>query len=217
MALHPTFPSSPYAPLLPELRWFPADETLRATAYEKLLPPLVAKIRKEVFAWRSKGYAGASETSKALLRWWFETEHLTENADGSLSTFRYYFAQREAVETVIWLYDVKHARDKFDLLRFASRLEVGETIQILVEINNPVTRIAVTLVTDDYKMIGWAPRYLVSDIINCVPNAPDVSATIARVNDDAAPLNQRFLIDYRGKTMEGMQPMSTPDFKPLLD
>jgi len=26
MALHPTFPSSPYAPLLPELRWFPADE-----------------------------------------------------------------------------------------------------------------------------------------------------------------------------------------------
>ena len=37
----------------------------------------------------------------ALLRHWFETDHLTENADGSLSTFRYYFAQREAVETVI--------------------------------------------------------------------------------------------------------------------
>ena len=49
---------------------------------------------------------------------WFETEHLTENADGSLSTFNYYFAQREAVETVIWLYEVKEARDKFDLMRF---------------------------------------------------------------------------------------------------
>jgi type III restriction enzyme len=56
MALHPQFPTSPYAPLLPEQRWFPADETLRATAYEKLLPPLVAKIRAEVCAWRSKGY-----------------------------------------------------------------------------------------------------------------------------------------------------------------
>ena len=53
-----------------------------------------------------------------LLKWWFETEHLLEEADGSLSPFRYYFAQREAVETVIWLYDVRGARDKFDLLRF---------------------------------------------------------------------------------------------------
>ena len=52
------------------------------------------------------------------MRWWFETEHLLENADGSLSPFRYYFAQREAVETLIWLYDVRRARDKCDLLRF---------------------------------------------------------------------------------------------------
>lgn len=118
MALHPEFPDSPYAPLIPEQRWFPADETLRGTAYEKLLPPLVAKIRQEVYRWRNKGYAGASATSIALLLWWFDTEHLLENADGSLSSFQYYFAQREAVETAIWLYDVKRARDKFDLLRF---------------------------------------------------------------------------------------------------
>ena len=118
MSLHPQFPSSPYAPLLPEQRWFPADEALRSTAYEKLLPPLVAKVRQEVFEWRNKRYRGASSTSFALLRHWFETEHLTENADGSLSTFRYYYAQREAVETVIWLYEVRKARDKYDLLRF---------------------------------------------------------------------------------------------------
>ena len=105
MALHPNFPTSPYAPLIPEQRWFPADEAMRATAYEKLLPPLVANVRKEVYAWRNKGYPGASATSVALLRHWFETGHLTENADGSLSTFRYYFAQREAVETVIWLHE----------------------------------------------------------------------------------------------------------------
>lgn len=118
MSLHPAFPTSPYAPLIPEQRWFPADEALRATSYDKLLPPLVANVRQAVFAWRNKGYPGASPTSVALLRWWFETDHLLENADGSLSPFQYYFAQREAVETVIWLHDVKHARDKFDLLRF---------------------------------------------------------------------------------------------------
>ncbi len=67
MALHPLFPSSPYDPLPPEHRWFPADETLRETAYEKLLPPLVANIRKEIHAWRTSGYEGASGTTKALL------------------------------------------------------------------------------------------------------------------------------------------------------
>ena len=118
MSLHPEFPRSPYAPLIPSQRWFPADETLRSTAYEKLLPPLVAKIREEVHAWRQSGYRGATATSASLLHWWFDTDHLLEEADGSLSPFRYYFAQREAVETLIWLHDVKQARDKFDLMRF---------------------------------------------------------------------------------------------------
>ena len=118
MALHKDFPRSPYEVLPPELRWFPAAEEMRATAYEKLLPPLVAKVREDVKAWRDSGYVGASATSRALLTWWFDTDHLIEQADGSQSQFRYYFAQREAVETVIWLYDVRGARDKFDLMRF---------------------------------------------------------------------------------------------------
>jgi len=120
MSLHPEFPVSPYDPLIPVHRWFPADEALRESRYEKLLPPLVAKIREEVHDWRSGGYLGASPTTKALLLHWFETGHLIENADGSLSPFRYYYAQREAVETAIWLHEVRRARDKFDLLRFDS-------------------------------------------------------------------------------------------------
>ena len=118
MALHPEFPLSPYAIPRPDQRWFPAAEDLRSTAYEKLLPPLVAKIREEVSEWRAAGYPGASATSRALLRWWFETKHLVEQADGSLLPFEYYFSQREAVETVIWLHDVRRVRDKFDLMRF---------------------------------------------------------------------------------------------------
>jgi type III restriction enzyme len=118
MALHKDFPSSPYAELQPEMRWFPAAEELRATAYEKLLPPLVANIRREVKEWRDAGYTGASATSRALLGWWFKTDHLIEQADGTRNQFRYYFAQREAVETVIWLYDARGVRDKHDLMRF---------------------------------------------------------------------------------------------------
>jgi type III restriction enzyme len=120
VALHRDFPLSPYEVLAPDLRWFPADEELRTTAYRKLLPPLVALIRESVALWRDADYAGASPTSRALLEWWFKTGHLTEQADGSLTQFRYYFAQREAVETVIWLYDVRNVRDKHDLMRYDS-------------------------------------------------------------------------------------------------
>ena len=120
MALHPSFPKSPYDIPRPDQRWFPADETLRGSAYEKLLPPLVAQIREQVSQWRDDGYPGASPTSRALLHWWFATPHVVEQADGSELPFRYYFAQREAVETVIWLHDVRQARDKHDLMRFDS-------------------------------------------------------------------------------------------------
>lgn len=120
MALHPDFPSSPHAVPEAATRWFPGSEALRDTAYEELLPPLVAKIRERVSEWRANGYTGASETSKALLDWWFGREHMLEQADGTLAPFRYYFAQREAVETVVWLHDVQQVRDKFDLMRFDS-------------------------------------------------------------------------------------------------
>jgi type III restriction enzyme len=120
MALHKNFPTSPYEILDPAIRWFPADENLREQGYEKLLPPLVAELRKKVKGWRLSGYEGASETSKALLKWWFLKDHPTELASGEIFLFRYYFAQREAVETIIWLYEVAKARDKYDLIRFDS-------------------------------------------------------------------------------------------------
>lgn len=37
-----------------------------------------------------------------------------------MEKFQYYFAQREAVETIIYLYDVVSVKDKYDLLRFDS-------------------------------------------------------------------------------------------------
>jgi len=118
MALHPDFPDSPHAILDPAIRWFPADEALRASSFEKLLPPLVPELRKQVKAWRDSGYTGATETSRSLLAWWFKTPHLLPKADGTMVEFQYYFAQREALETIIYLYDVVGVKDKYDLMRF---------------------------------------------------------------------------------------------------
>ena len=120
MALHPDFPASPHSILDPAIRWFPADEALRDTGMDKLMPPLVAQLRKKVKEFRDSGYVGACDTSKSLLNWWFKEPHLLPQADGSMAEFQYFFAQREALETIIYLYDVVGVKDKFDLMRFDS-------------------------------------------------------------------------------------------------
>ena len=120
MAVHPDFPKSPHDILDPDKRWFPADEALRETTMDKLLPPLVPELRKQVKAWRDRSYAGATDTSRSLLNWWFDTPHLLEQPDGAMAPFQYYFAQREALETIIYLYDVAGVKDKYDLMRFDS-------------------------------------------------------------------------------------------------
>ena len=118
MALHPNFPQSPHAIIDPSVRWVPAGDTLDNTSMDKLMPPLVALLRRKVKTFRDSGYVGACETSKSLLNWWFEERHLLPRADGSMAEFQYYFSQREALETIIYLHDVVGVKDKFDLMRF---------------------------------------------------------------------------------------------------
>ena len=118
MAIHKNFPFSPYDILEPEIRWFPAHESLLNQGGNKLIPPLVAKLRREVKKFRDSGYVGASSTSRSLLNWWFLHQHYKQLADGTMNEFQYYFAQREAVETIVYLYEVVGILDKYDMMRF---------------------------------------------------------------------------------------------------
>lgn len=120
MALGKGFPESPHAIIDPKVRWFPADESLRESSMDKLMPPLVPELRRKVKEFRDGGYVGAADTSRSLLNWWFNTPHLLPKSDGTMAEFEYYFAQREALETIIYLYDVVGVKDKHDLMRFDS-------------------------------------------------------------------------------------------------
>ncbi len=119
MGLDPRFPKNPHVVLDPDIRWVPGEDVL-PTLRGHLIPPLVDRIRREVKAWRDSGYEGASETTRSLLRHWFGTDHAMPGADCATHTFRYFFAQREAVETTVWLYEVKQARDPYALIQFDS-------------------------------------------------------------------------------------------------
>jgi type III restriction enzyme len=74
--------------------------------------PLVDAIRSEVRSWREAGYSNVSDTTRRLLQFWFEEDHVMGK-----EKFRYYFAQREAIETLIYLYEVKKVRNMYDLIK----------------------------------------------------------------------------------------------------
>jgi hypothetical protein len=99
----------------------------------------------------------------------------------------------------------------------ALKLQVEEKLRVFVEMNNPATGLAIALQTEDYQMIGWAPRYLVEDMICCIPKASELSVRVVHLNTVSAPVNQRILVEYSGCAPQGQQPMSTPDFLPLPD
>jgi len=120
MALSTDFPRDPHEVIAPHLRWYPGDSSLAPDQAAALVPPLVAQIRNQVHEWRLADYPGISSTSRSLLHHWFKEVHLLPQMDGSVAEFRYFFAQREAVETAIWLFENQQALDSYSLMRYDS-------------------------------------------------------------------------------------------------
>lgn len=97
------------------------------------------------------------------------------------------------------------------------KLIVGERLYIALELNNPATKLAVQVQTEDYHMIGWAPRYLLRDLAQAMQDSPgDFSAEVIRLNPLPVPSKQRLLVEFRGHWPEGHEPMSDGEFAPLV-
>jgi type III restriction enzyme len=81
----------------------------------------VPGIREKVKAWREGQYPGISDTTRILLNYWFYTDHRLPNG----RKFAYYYSQREAVETLIYLYEVAKVRRHKNLVEgFATRSDL---------------------------------------------------------------------------------------------
>jgi type III restriction enzyme len=79
--------------------------------------PCVPAIREAVAAWRKKDYPGVTDTTRSLLNHWFETDHRTRDR----KKFAYHFHQREAVETLVYLFEVVKVRGQKALVeKFSS-------------------------------------------------------------------------------------------------
>lgn len=94
---------------------------------------IAQNLRAMVKEWRDAFYIGASDTTRHLLNHWFSGPH-DRSAHGGPSEFRYYFCQREAIETFIYLKEVR----RFECLS-----------QITAEFGGQYAEMAALGITDD--------------------------------------------------------------------
>ena len=71
----------------------------------------VPAITHAVGEWRANDYHGATDTSRTLLNYWFRNDHKLPTGD----KFEYYLAQRVAIETLIYVFEVAKSRRRLDL------------------------------------------------------------------------------------------------------
>ena len=96
-------------------------------------------------------------------------------------------------------------------------LEPEEELYVTLELTNPATGLAVQIQTENYHMIGWAPRYLVRDLTMAIAESPTkYEASVVRINPQPAPSKQRVLIEMRGR-WDTHEPMAGEDFVPLIE
>lgn len=84
---------------------FQPFEILHPNQRKKSQAYLVNKLRDAVFNWRNNDYPNVTKTTKRLLEFWFKEDHIVEDKE-----FKFWFAQREAIETLIYVYEVMRKR-----------------------------------------------------------------------------------------------------------
>ena len=97
-----------------------------------LLPP---KIRNKVDAWRDDSYRGASKVTRRLFEYWFEEDHEVSGFD---VPFRYYFCQREAIETLAWLVEIGGQRDARAIIKAYAAVTQGDLISKSIEFQTTI-------------------------------------------------------------------------------
>jgi len=174
--------------------------------------PCVPALRVAVKAWRAGGYKGTTETTRRLLAHWFATDHRLPNGD----RFAYHSAQREAIETLIFVWEYERVRSRRALLeRYAS----PDARSIVFPPGDPFPRYAVKMATGSGKTkvmslaIAW-------QFLNASREKADVAAAYARTFLVIAPnviVLERLKSDFAGGLIFRSDPVMPRDLEASWD
>jgi type III restriction enzyme len=136
----------------------------------------VNQLRDEVRAWREGGYPGTALVTRRLLEWWFERDE-ERRAIGR----RFFFCQQEAIETVIYFYEVQKRRkmpETGDLVRYALKLATGTgktVVMALLVTWSTLHKLKVSGSSLSANFLVLVPNLTVCDRVSGVPRGDGLS------------------------------------------
>ena len=170
--------------------------------------PCVPAIRKEIEKWRASKYKGVTDTTRLLLNHWFWSDHRSPGRPA----FRYHHFQQEAIETLIYLYEVEGVRRHRDLLeRFAP---AQPDIRLLRY--DDFARYAIKMATGSGKTkvmslaVAW--QYL-----NAIVEAKEDFAQTFLIIAPNVIVFERLRIDFEGGRIFRADPVIPPELRVYWD
>jgi len=136
----------------------------------------VNQLRDEIRGWCEAGYPGTALVTRRLLEWWFERDE-ERRAIGR----RFFFCQQEAIETVIYLYEVQKRRrmpETGDLVRYALKLATGTgktAVMALLVTWSTLHKRKVSGSSLSANFLVLVPNLTVRDRVNGVPRGDGLS------------------------------------------
>lgn len=166
----------------------------------------VPLIRQEVEQWRETNYKGITDTTRRLLKWWFSSDHRTPQG----TVFEYYAAQREAIEALVYLYEVKKIRRRAEMLTTYAK---GQTF--LLPSFDEFARYALKMATGSGKtkvmslVMAW-------QYFNATAGEADYATTFLLIAPNII-VQERLVTDFAGGKIFFTDPVIPPDLRPFWD
>ncbi|HEY7023164.1 MAG TPA: DEAD/DEAH box helicase family protein [Ktedonobacterales bacterium] len=182
-----------------QLSLFEVEEYLKTA-------PCVPLLRQKVGEWRAAGYPGATDVTKKLLNWWFNNDH--RQPDGRL--FAYHRAQREAIETLIYVYEIARIRSRRQLYEEFARAD--EPIRLATEDKDHFARYATKMATGSGKTKVMSLAIVWHYFNAVMGGSSDYARTFLIVAPNVIVL-ERLAEDFAGGRIFQRDPVMPPDMR----
>ncbi len=174
--------------------------------------PCVPAIREAVRSWAASGHQGVTPTTRVLLNYWFRADHRLPNGE----KFAYYPFQREAVETLIYLYEVARIRRHAPMIETFARsaTQLGGPLRLLQYDDFPRYCLKMATGSGKTKVLSLAVAW---QYFNAVL---ENDAEYARTSLIIAPnviVFERLKLDFGGGRIFRADPVIPPELKLYWD
>lgn len=163
--------------------------------------PCVPALREALKAWRVGGYKGTTETTRLLLNHWFNNDHRLRTGQ----PFIYHVSQREAIETLIFVWEFEKVRTRKSLLeRYAQDLQ-----NVRLPTYDDFVRYCIKMATGSGKTKVMSLA-VVWQFLNAVRESDEVAANYARTFLVIAPnviVFERLKTDFAGGRIFHVDPL----------